>query len=152
MLESGIMPGLEPQLKRTVKSTSIVVAFIALMVLLDMRNPVYKGLLIGTLVSLQNAILLSRRIKKVAAIKELGKAISYMRRGFFIRLIIIMATLWLTVRMPSVSMYAAAVGLFVAPGLSISDFFITVINESILKQGALNNKVKQFQREGGENV
>ncbi|AEG61895.1 ATP synthase subunit I [Desulforamulus ruminis] len=152
MLESGIMPGLETQLRRTVKSTAIIVAFIMLMVVLDIGNPVYKGLLVGTLVSLQNAILLSRRIKKVAAIKDIGKAISYMRRGFYIRLIIIMATLWLSIKIPGISVNATAVGLFVAPVLSISDFFITVIKESILKQDSLNNKVKPFQREGGENA
>jgi len=152
MLQSGTMPGLEEQLKRTVRSTSVVVAVMALALLLDWQNQVYKGLFIGTLVSLQNAILLSRRIKKAATIQDVGKAISYMRRGFFIRLIIIMATLWLSVRMKSVSVNAAAVGLFVAPVLSMSDFFINVIKESVLQQSTLDNKVNKLQREGGENA
>ena len=150
MLGSVIIPDLEAQLKRTVKSTAIVVAFVALAVLLDFDNAVYKGLLVGTLASLQNAIQLNRRIKKVASIKEVGKAIAYMRRGFFVRLIIIMATLWLCIRIPSVSVNAAAVGLFVAPIFSISDFFLTVIKESVLKQSALDNKVSKLQSEGGE--
>lgn len=152
MLGSIIIPNLEAQLKRTVKSTSIVVAFLALAVVLDFGNTVYAGLLIGTLVSLQNAILLSRRIKKVSTIKDVGKAIAYMRRGFFIRLIIIMATLWLSIRIPSVSVNAAAVGLFVAPVFSISDFFLTLIKESVLPKGALDNKVNKLQSEGGENA
>ncbi|ABO51659.1 hypothetical protein Dred_3157 [Desulforamulus reducens MI-1] len=146
------MPSLEVQLKRTVKSTAIIVAFLALAVVLDFPNTIYKGLFIGSLVSLQNAILLSKRIKKVSTIKDVGKAIAYMRRGFFIRLIIIMATLWLSIRIPSVSVNATAVGLFVAPILSISDFFITMIKESSLKSEALDNKVRQIQREGGENA
>lgn len=152
MLGSVIIPNLEAQLKRTAKSTAIVVVFTAVAVALDFDNPVYKGLLIGTLISLQNAILLSRRIKKVSSIKDIGKAIAYMRRGFFIRLIIIMATLWLSIKIPSVSVNAAAVGLFVAPVFSISDFFISVIKESVLKQNALDNKVNKLQSEGGENA
>lgn len=152
MLGSIIIPNLEAQLKRTAKSTAIVVVFVAVAVALDFANPVYKGLLIGTLISLQNAILLSRRIKKVSSIKDIGKAIAYMRRGFFIRLIIIMATLWLSIRIPSVSVNAAAVGLFVAPVFSISDFFISVIKESVLKQNTLDNKVNKLQSEGGENA
>lgn len=150
MLGSQIMPNLEIQLNRTVKSTAIVVACLVLAVALDYRNIVYKGLLIGSLISLQNAILLNKRIKKVATIKDVGKAIAYMRRGFFIRLIIIMATLWLSIKIPSVSLNATAVGLFVAPILSISDFFITVIKESTLKASTLDNKVNKIQREGGE--
>ncbi|GAB6179320.1 hypothetical protein JCM14036_06390 [Desulfotomaculum defluvii] len=150
MLSSQTMPNLEVQLKRTVKSTAIIVACLVLAVAIDYQNVVYKGLLIGSLASLQNAILLSKRINKVATIKDVGKAIAYMRRGFFIRLIIIMATLWLSIRIPSVSVNAAAVGLFVAPILSISDFFITVIKESVLKSKALDNKVNQIKREGGE--
>lgn len=152
MLGSQTMPGLEEQLKRTVKSTAIVVALMLLAVLLDYQNPVYKGLFIGTLVSLQNAIQLSKRIKKASTINDVGKAISYMRRGFFIRLIVIMATLWLSIRIPSVSVNAAAVGLFVAPLFSISDFFITVIKESFLTKDTLNNKVNKLQNEGGENA
>ncbi|MFZ5612300.1 ATP synthase I [Desulforamulus profundi] len=152
MLGSATIPNLETQQKRTVKSTAIVVAFLALAVLIDYQSAVYKGLFVGSLVSLQNAILLSKRIKKASTIKDVGKAIAYMRRGFFIRLILIMATLWLSVRIPSISVNAAAVGLFVAPVLSISDFLITLIKESVLKKDALNNKVNQFQREGGENA
>lgn len=152
MLGSAAIPDLEVQQKRTVKYTAIVVAVMALTVVFDYQNAVYKGLFIGTLVSLQNAILLSKRIKKASTIKDVGKAIAYMRRGFFIRLIIIMATLWLSIRIPSISMNAAAVGLFVAPVLSISDFFITLIKESVLKKDALDNNVKKFQREGGENA
>lgn len=150
MLGSQTMPNLEIQLKRTIKSTAIVVACLVLAVALDYGNVVYKGLLIGSLVSLQNAILLSKRIKKVATIKNVGKAIAYMRRGFFIRLIIIMATLWLSIKMPNVSLNATAVGLFVAPILSISDFFITVIKESAFKTSTFDNKVNKIQREGGE--
>lgn len=153
MLGAQIIPNLEVQLKRTVKSTAIIVGFMALALVLDFRNGVYQGLFIGSLISLQNAILLSKRIKKASTIKDVGKAISYMRRGLFIRLIIIMATLWLSIRIPSVSVNATAVGLFVAPVMSVSDFIITLIKESHLKQNALNNnKVNQFQREGGENA
>ena len=155
MLGQGaeIIPSLETQLKRTVKSTAIIVAFMALALVFDFQNSVYKGLFIGSLVSLQNAILLSKRIKKASTIKDVGKAISYMRRGLFIRLIVIMATLWLSIRIPSINVNAAAVGLFVAPVLSVADFIITLIKESTLKQNALNNnKVNQFQREGGENA
>ncbi|AQS60381.1 ATP synthase subunit I [Desulforamulus ferrireducens] len=153
MLGAQIIPNLEVQLKRTVKSTAIIVAFMALALILDLQNGVYQGLFIGSLISLQNAILLSKRIKKASTMKDVGKAISYMRRGLFIRLIIIMATLWLSIRIPSVSVNATAVGLFVAPVMSVSDFIITLIKESHLKQNALNNnKVNQFQREGGENA
>ncbi|SHE96932.1 ATP synthase subunit I [Desulforamulus putei] len=152
MLGSTTIPSLEVQLKRTVKCTAIVVALMALAVVVDYQNAVYKGFLIGSLVSLQNAILLSKRIKKASTIKDVGKAIAYMRRGFFIRLILIMATLWLSVRIPSVSVHAAAVGLFVAPVLSISDFLITLLKESVLNKDALANKVNSFQREGGENA
>lgn len=152
MLGSAAIPSLEAQQKRTVKFTAIVVAVMALAVVVDYQNAVFKGLFIGSLVSLQNAILLSKRIKKASTIKDVGKAIAYMRRGFFIRLIIIMATLWLSSRIPSISMNAAAVGLFVAPVLSISDFFITLIKESVLKKDALDNNVNKFQREGGENA
>ncbi|CCO08428.1 ATP synthase subunit I [Desulforamulus hydrothermalis] len=152
MLGSATMPSLEVQLKRTVKHTAAVVAVLALAVALDYHNHLYKGFLVGSLVSLQNAILLSKRIKKASAIKEVGKAIAYMRRGFFIRLIIIMATLWLSVRIPGISVHAAAVGLFVAPVLSIADFIVTLLKESVPPGGALDNKVKPFQREGGENA
>ncbi|MEW6696539.1 MAG: ATP synthase subunit I [Bacillota bacterium] len=124
---------LEQQLQRAIRSTAIVLVAVTIMMALDFQNPVYKGLFIGILVSLQNTILLNRRVKRVAEIKEPGRAITYMNRGFIIRLILIMATLWFSSRIPSVSMNATAVGLFVAPVLTFADFFINIIKESVLK-------------------
>ncbi|AEF95454.1 hypothetical protein Desca_2636 [Desulfotomaculum nigrificans CO-1-SRB] len=157
MLESSTIPGLEQQLKRTVKYTSIVVAVVAVAMVVDLHNAVYKGFFIGTLISLQNSIFLSRRIKKVSAIKHVGKAISYMRRGFYIRLILIIATLWLSSRIPGVSVNAAAVGLFVAPTLSIADFLITLVKEHHLSKGyrissSSRTSNKKLNSEGGENA
>lgn len=125
---------LEDLYMRTVKSTALVVIAVAVMLILDFQNPVFRGLFIGSLVSLQNAIILSRNIKKISEITNTGQAIPYMNRGFFFRLIIIMATMWLSIIIPSVSVYAAAVGLFVAPALSIADLLLRVIKERVLQQ------------------
>lgn len=157
MLQPATIPGLEQQLKRTVKYTSIVVAVVTVAMVLDGHNPAYKGLFIGTLISLQNAIFLSRRIKKVSTITHVGKAISYMRRGFYIRLLLIMATLWLSNKIPGVSMNAAAVGLFIAPILSIADFLIVLIKERHLNKGYRISSLsrtsnKKLNSEGGENA
>ncbi|MDO7786827.1 ATP synthase subunit I [Desulforamulus aquiferis] len=124
----------EDQYMRTVRSTALVVIAVAIMLIMDFQNPVYRGLFIGSLVSLQNVVILSRNIKKIAQITDTRQAIPYVNRGFFFRLIIIMATLWLSIRIPSISVHAAAVGLFVAPALSITDLLIRVIKERVLHQ------------------
>ncbi|MCL5780988.1 MAG: ATP synthase subunit I [Firmicutes bacterium] len=129
----GNETSLEQQLQRAIRLTVIVLVAVTIMMTLDFQNPIYKGLFIGILVSLQNTILLNRRVKKVSAIKESGQAITYMNRGFIIRLLIIMTTLWLSSKIPSISMNATAVGLFVAPALTFADFFIYIIKESVLK-------------------
>lgn len=91
------------------------------------------GLLFGTAVSLINALQLGNRLKKMAYL-PVHQAVTFMKIGYGIRLILIIASLMLAFKHPEfLNLKATAVGLFVAPAVSSLVFGFFLLKEGFSK-------------------
>ncbi len=128
------------QLKRTVKITAAIGFFIAIGVLIN-PSPFSWGLLIGTVVSIINSYLIYNRMKHIADMPT-NKAIAFMRQGFIMRLLLIMAVLSFSIITDVLDIYGVAFGIFIAPIVTVFDFNISVIKDYRTYSAMKNKYVK----------
>ncbi|MTI80605.1 MAG: ATP synthase subunit I [Firmicutes bacterium] len=128
MLDLHKARGLKVQLGRTIKFTGIVALVISLGLILEPSSPFRWGLFIGTLVGVVNAVLIYNRMKHVDQL-PVEKAIAFMRMGFFMRLLLIMAVLFLSLKTDSLSIYGVSFGIFISPIITMIDFNLSLLQD-----------------------
>ncbi|MBM7853737.1 putative membrane protein [Desulfohalotomaculum tongense] len=128
MLDLHKARSLNVQLARTIKFTGIVGFVFSLGLILEPSSPFRWGLVIGTVVGVVNSVLIYNRMKHIADM-PFEKAVAFMRMGFFMRLLMIMAVLFLAIRFDALDIYGVAFGIFVAPMITMIDFNISLLND-----------------------
>lgn len=102
------------QLARTLRISGFLLAFYCLVLLLQPKNPVVWGFLVGTATGMWNAFFLNKRLHAFSQ-GNLLRAKAQLMAGVFLRLVIIMAVLYFVSRTGFANIYAAAAGIFVVP-------------------------------------
>jgi len=102
------------QLARTLRISGFLLAFYCLVLLLQPKNPVVWGFLVGTATGMWNAFFLNKRLQALSR-GNLLRAKAQLLAGVFLRLLIIMAVLYFVSRTGFANIYAAAAGIFVVP-------------------------------------
>lgn len=115
------------QLKRTLKITGIIGFMLAAALIVE-PSPFRRGLVVGTVVSIINSYLIYNRMKHIAEM-SFNKAVAFMRAGFVMRLLLIMAVLYLTIQTAALDIYGVAFGVFIAPMVTVIDFNLSLIKD-----------------------
>ena len=121
------------QLNRTLKIAGFMVVFLCLALLIRPGDPVLLGLGIGIAVGMWNAFFLGQRLRAIVGMVA-PQAQSHMKVGFALRFMTIVAVLYMASRFDSVNIYAAAAGIFVAPGIFIISTFLVLMGLCDKKQ------------------
>lgn len=116
------------QLKRTIKFTSAIGFGLFISLIIEPTSPFRWGLAVGAVVGIINAFLTYNRMKRIADM-PIEKAIAFMRMGFFMRLLLIMAVLYLSLKVEGLDIYGVAFGVFIAPMVTVVDFNISLIKD-----------------------
>ncbi|MEG6617352.1 ATP synthase subunit I [Peptococcaceae bacterium 1198_IL3148] len=136
---------MDVQTSRTIKFTVAISIglFVSLMI---EPSPFRWGLAIGAVVGAINTFLMYNRMKHIAAMSK-GTAVSFMQFGFVMRLLLIMAVLFLALNFEGLNIFGVAFGIFIAPIITMVDFNISLIKD-YKAHDTLENK---NQTERGEN-
>lgn len=100
-------------LTKTLRISGVLMAFCCLVLLLQPKNPVIYGFLIGTATGIWNAIFLHKRLRAVAA--GMRYAGAQVMASVFLRLATIIVVLYFVSRTDFINIYATAAGIFVVP-------------------------------------
>jgi hypothetical protein len=134
------------QSARTIKFTSAICVGLFLSLAIEPNSPFRWGLAIGAVVSIINTFLMYNRMKHIAGMAK-GTAVSFMQFGFVMRLLLIMAVLYLALNFEGLDIIGVAFGIFIAPIITVVDF-----NTSLIKDYKAHNTLNnQNQSERGEN-
>ncbi len=126
------------QNSRTIKFTSAIGIGLFLSLTLDPTSPFRWGLAIGTVVGIINTFLMYNRMKHIAGMSK-GAAVSFMQFGFVMRLMLIMAVLYVALNFEGLDIIGVAFGIFIAPIITVVDFNIGLIKD-YKAHNTLNNK------------
>jgi len=99
------------QVRRTLIYLFLWAAFVVISAYLTGNAPIIRGFLFGFAANVIYYILMFRRIPKIIDLPP-DKAITYMRFGWIIRLIFILAMLTMALKIPGIEFLAAVCGLF----------------------------------------
>lgn len=123
----------ERQLAQTKKYVLVIFILWLPFLFTDIHKPVVWGLIFGTGVGLINISQLGYRLKKMP---ELGfqQAVTYMKLGYGIRLILLILSLLLAFRHPEyINLKTTAIGIFIAPFVATMLFGWSLFRENYFK-------------------
>lgn len=127
MLDIYKARSVEMQLRRTILFSGSIAFGLALTIMYQ-PHPFRNGLLLGIIVGIVYTYLLFNRLIRTTHMPA-NKAVAFMRVGYVMRLILVMAVMYLTISTPLLDIYGVAFGLFIAPIISVVDFNISLIKD-----------------------
>lgn len=128
MLDLHNARDINTQIRRTTLFAGSFALGLSLSLIHDPASPFRWGLLVGTLVSIIYSFLIYNRLRHIGQL-PINKAVAFMRIGFVMRLTLVMAVLYLSISTDLIDIYGVALGLFIAPVISVIDFNFSLIKK-----------------------